>query len=164
MKTLPSTVTEDSLLEEVKKLNGLCDRSRSKDQFASLHPTLFGGQDTFPSSGLSDLIVEAECLMLSTKEAEWAFSCGRRYLKVSTRVVTWALNVLERKNEEVYCRVLTAFSGLDEQDYWKYWKRISLEFEHAEYKGLIQLLKKCQLDLQKSRAVPVLRSTSGNLP
>jgi hypothetical protein len=139
MKTLPSKITEDSIQDEVNKLNSLCDRSRSKDQFASLHPTLFGGQDASLGTDLSDLIIEAECLMLSKKEAEWVVLNGRRRFKASSRVITWALNVLERKSEEVYSSVLTTFSGLDECEYWK---RASLEFEEAEYKGLIRLLKK----------------------
>ena len=141
MKTLHKQSVDALLQQESKKLDMLCDRSRSKDQFASLHSVLMVGSELQSSVDLSDLIVEVECLMLLKKEAEWVISEKKRHLKASSRVIAWALAVVERKSEEAYSSVLAAFSSLNE---WEYWKRVSLEFDESEYRALVRLLVPAQ--------------------
>lgn len=148
MKTLQNrNINQEWLDEENRSINRLCSNSRSKDQLASLHSLLIGGNEFSDDLDLGDLIAEVECLMLINNEAEWVMVDRRRHFKASPRVIAWALTVIEKKSEDLFIRISSDFAkidpktGLPKIQEWEYWKRISLEFDAKEYKALIKILE-----------------------
>lgn len=83
---------------------------------------------------LSDLIYRSQILMFLANEAEWIYIDGRRHFQASPRMITWGLNVLERKDEDAFLRVVNALSSIKE---WQYWQRITIEFDKPEFLALI---------------------------